>query len=99
MRTRFFYGWWMVTACMITALVSNAPGLYGAGVYLRAVIVANGWTTSLVSGAITVYYGVSGLLLITVGGVIGRFGPRPVIACGGVCLAGETGRQGMARLP
>ena len=90
MRTRLFYGWWMVAACMIMALVSNALGLYGAGVYLRAVIVANGWTTGLVSGAITVFYGVSALLLIPVGSAIGRFGPRPVIACGGVCLAGRA---------
>jgi hypothetical protein len=26
-----FYGWWIVAACMISALVGNALGLFGAG--------------------------------------------------------------------
>jgi MFS family permease len=92
---RVFYGWWVVAACMLCALVGNALGLFGAGVYLHEVVSANGWTTGLVSGAVTLLYVVSALLLIPVGIGIRRYGPRPIIALGGMALAGgviEIGR-------
>jgi hypothetical protein len=62
-----FYGWWIVVACMLAALFGNALGLFGAGVYLHEVVQANGWTTGLVSGVVTLFYVVSALLLIPVG--------------------------------
>lgn len=82
-----FYGWWMVIACMIASLVGNALGLFGVGVYLYESIATNGWTIGAVSGAATLFYVVSAVLLIPVGTGISRFGPRPVIALGGVSLA------------
>ena len=39
------------------------------------------------SGAITLFYVTSALLLIPVGGVIGRAGPQPIFALGGTALA------------
>ena len=56
MRTRLFYGWWIVTVCLVAALVGNALGLFGAGVYLHAVVAAKGWRTDLVSAAVTLFY-------------------------------------------
>lgn len=35
-RHRIFYGWWIVAACLVSSLIGNALGLFGAGVYLRA---------------------------------------------------------------
>ncbi len=96
MRTRPFYGWWIVVACLIAALVGNALGLFGVGVYLHAVTTANGWTISLISGAATLFYVVSALLLIPVGGAISRFGPRPVIALGGLSMAAGVAGIGHA---
>ncbi len=96
---RIFYGWWIVAACMLAALVGNALGLFGAGVYLHEVVTANGWTTGLVSGAVTLFYLVSALLLIPVGGGIKRYGPRPVIALGGIALAGGVIEIGHATAP
>src|SRR5258708_4086811 len=96
---RVFYGWWIVAACMLSALVGNALGLFGAGVYLHEVVTANGWTTGLVSGAVTVFYVVSALLLIPVGIAIKRYGPRPVVALGGSALAGGVIGIGHATAP
>jgi MFS family permease len=94
-----FYGWWIVAACMLAALVGNALGLFGAGVYLHEVITANGWTTGLVSGAVTLFYVVSALLLIPVGSGIKRYGPRPIIALGGIALAVGVIEIGQATVP
>lgn len=96
---QMFYGWWIVAACMISALVGNALGLFGAGVYLHEVVTVNGWTTGLVSGAITLFYILSALLLIPVGGAIKRFGPRPITAIAAVALAGGVIEIGRASAP
>ncbi len=96
MRTRLFYGWWIVTACMMAALVGNALGLFGAGVYLHAVVAAKGWRTDLVSAAVTLFYVVSALLLIPVGNAIRRFGPRPVIALGAASMSAGVAGVGHA---
>jgi MFS family permease len=85
---RIFYGWWIVGACLVAGLIGNALGLYGAGVYLHALVEMKFWPPGLVSGAVTLFFGVSALLLIPVGGAIQRFGPRPVIALGAAAMAG-----------
>jgi MFS family permease len=87
-RVRVFYGWWVVVACLVVALVGNALGLFGVGVYVHAIIAAKGWSTSSVSGAATLFYMISALLLIPVGSMIGRFGPRSVIALGAIAISG-----------
>ena len=48
-------------------MVGNALGLFGAGVYLRAITASTGWATGTVSGAVTLFYVVSAVLLIPVG--------------------------------
>src|SRR6185437_6662664 len=87
-RLTIFYGWWIVAACLASALVGNALGLFGAGVYLRALSQAHGWPIGIVSGAATLFYVVSAVLLLPIGGAITRFGPRPVVALGGIAMAG-----------
>jgi MFS family permease len=94
---RIFYGWWIVAACMFCSLVGNALGLFGAGVYLHDVVTANGWTTGLISGAVTLFYVVSALLLIPVGGGIKRYGPAPSL--GGTALAAGVVEIGHANAP
>jgi MFS family permease len=94
-----FYGWWIVAACMIAALVGNALGLFGAGVYLHEVVAVNGWTTGLISGAITLFYVFSALLLLPVGSAIRLVGPRPVIALAGIALGSGVIEIGQATMP
>ena len=96
---RVFYGWWIVAACLASALVGNALGLFGAGVYLRALSQTHGWPIAIVSGAATLFYVVSAVLLIPVGGAINHFGPRPVAALGGVTMAGGVAGIGQVVAP
>lgn len=96
---RVFYGWWVVAACGIANSIGNALGLFGAGVYLNAVVLANGWTAALVSGAVSLFYAVSALLLIPVGSGIRHFGPRPVVGLGGLALAAGVIGVGRATEP
>jgi MFS family permease len=68
-------------------LFGNTLGLFGAGVYLHVLIGAKTWPTSLISGAITVFYVTSALLLIPVGSMISRYGARPVFTSGALAMA------------
>jgi len=97
--SRVFYGWRIVAVCLVASVFANALGLFGAGVYLHALVAQNGWPTGLVSGAITLFYVVSALLLIPVGGILGRFGPQPVFALGTAALAGGVAALGHVAAP
>ena len=97
--SRMFYGWRIVAVCLVASVFANALGLFGAGVYLHALVEQNGWPTGLVSGAITLFYLVSALLLIPVGGILGRFGPQPIFALGISALAGGVAAIGHVAAP
>lgn len=97
--SRMFYGWRIVAVCLVASVFANALGLFGAGVYLHALVEQNGWPTGLVSGAITLFYVVSALLLIPVGGILGRFGPQPIFALGTSALAGGVAAIGHVTAP
>jgi MFS family permease len=86
----------MVAVCMVAALVGNALGLFGAGVYLHVLIETKRWPAGALSGAVTLFYVVSALLLIPVGTAISRFGPRLVIASGALAMSIGTGAIGRA---
>jgi MFS family permease len=85
--SRLYYGWRIVAVCLIGAAFANALGLFGASVYLQALTASKGWSTGVVSGAITLFYVTSALLLVPVGDIISRAGPRPVFAAGATALA------------
>lgn len=97
--SRIFHGWRMVAACLVAALFANALGLFGAGVYLHQLVEQKGWPTGLVSGAITLFYVVSALLLIPVGDIIARRGARPVFAAGTLALAAGVAGMGHVEVP
>jgi MFS family permease len=94
-----FYGWRIVAVCLVASVFANALGLFGAGVYLHALVEQKGWPTGLVSGAITLFYVMSALLLIPVGEILGRFGPQPIFALGISALAGGVAAIGHVVAP
>lgn len=83
-----FYGWRVVGVCFAAAVFTWGFGVFGASVYLSEVSKAHGWATSVVSSAITVFYLTNACCLPAVGALIDRWGPRPVIGCGALLLAG-----------
>lgn len=95
-RAPIFYGWWMVAACLVVAIVSWSLGLFGSSVYLHAVTQAKGWSIGLVSSAITLYYVAGAVALIGIGGAVARFGPRPVMTLGVLGMA--AGVAGLGRV-
>ena len=81
-----FYGWWLVAAYLVVAVVSWSLGTFGMGVYIHALSVHAGFSISLVSSAVTVSYVVTAAALGVVGTATVRYGPRRIIALGGIML-------------
>ena len=95
----FYRGWLVVAACAVLATFSWGLGFYGLGVYLHALNHLHGWSTGLISLAVTVYYALSAGCLVVVGGLIDRRGPRAVLTYGVVTMAGAVALLGVVTAP
>src|SRR5215468_5964785 len=84
MRTRYFHGWNVVAATFVMALLSFGLGFYGLSVYVATLQRVHGWSASVVSAPVTVYYVAGALLTVVIADLYARFGPRSVVATGGV---------------
>lgn len=84
---KMFYGWWIVTACMLFVTISWSYGVFGMGVYVFALTENKGFSISTVSTAVTTAYVLSALLMVSVGRLIARYGSRLVVALGAVAMA------------
>lgn len=86
MSVRIFYGWWIVVACLLMAVVGWSLGTFGMGVYILVLTEQRGFSVSAVSTAATLGYLVSAACLITVGTMTARLGPKPVVTTGAVLV-------------
>jgi MFS family permease len=93
MSGRYFHGWNVVGATFVMALWSFGLGFYGLSVYVATLQAVHGWSVSVVSTPVTVYYIAGALLTMVIGDLYERFGPRFVVAAGSVAMA-----AGMAAL-
>lgn len=94
---RIFYGWWMVLACLIIAVVGWSLGVFGMSVYIHVLSDHRGFSIGLISIAVTVSYLVSAACLMGIGTATDRFGPKPVMAAGTVIMAVTVCALGVCR--
>ena len=94
-----FYGWRVVGVCFTAALFVWGFGVFGASVYLAELTQAHGWSVSLVSGAVTVYYLTNAFSATVTGSAIDRFGPRPIFIAGALMLGGGIAALGRIDSP
>src|SRR5262245_25447112 len=99
MRARYFYGWNVVGATFGMALFSFGLGFYGLSVYVAMLQRVHGWSAAAVSAPITAYYVAGALLTVAIGSLYERFGPRTVVAGGGVAMAAGVAALGLVARP
>lgn len=79
----FFYGWIVVIALtLVMTMVYGAE--FSFGVFLKPLADGFGWTRAATSGALATSLWVSGFLGILMGALTDKYGPRRVIAIGGL---------------
>ncbi|MGE0418101.1 MAG: MFS transporter [Acetobacteraceae bacterium] len=96
---RPYHGWLVVGVCFIAALFTWGFGVFGASVYLSQITRVHGWSVSLVSMAVTLFYLTNAASLTLVGAAIDRHGSRPVILFGGCALSLAVIGIGQATAP
>jgi cyanate permease len=70
------------------AILAWGTVFYGHSVYMDALMRVHGWSASLVSSAVLVFWIASLPGTLFVGMLIDRKGPVPVVAVGGLCIGG-----------
>jgi MFS family permease len=75
---QFFYGY-VIVAIAFLMMVMTLGAYFTVGVFFKPLITELGWSRSLISGAVSTIWIVSGFLSIIVGRLIDRFGPRVIV--------------------
>jgi hypothetical protein len=88
-----FYGWRVVNAAFVLAVLGLGFGFYGPPVFLHAVRDARGWSLPLVSTAVTVHFLIGSILTANLPTLYQRFGVPLVTKAGALCwlLASSVG--------
>ncbi len=77
----------LVTAlCFIMAVIAWGTVFYGHSVYMDQLMRSHGWSASLISSAILVFWIAALPGTLFVGTLVDRFGPPPVVVVGGLCI-------------
>jgi len=81
-----FYGWWIVCTGIVIMFIASGIGFYGHGVILDPLRESHGWSKGLISSAITFYFFISAVIGVFAGKTIDRFGSKPVLVFGSICM-------------
>lgn len=93
-RTGIFAGWYVVAAAFVVLMTSAGLGFYGLSVYLEAITDEQGFSTTSVSAATSLFFVVSGVVGRFIGQLITRRDVREVVIAGGVVSAVSLGLLG-----
>jgi MFS family permease len=94
-----FYGWRVVQGSLVVAFIAWAFALYGPGVYIHALSQQHGWPVGTISAALTVSFLVNAVSIGFVGAIIGRYGPRFIMAAGALIMAAGLAAIGQITEP
>jgi MFS family permease len=83
--SRFFYGWVVVATAFFIALVAYGVQ-YSFGIFIEPLKADFGWSGTLVGGAASLFMFSRGALAILTGRFTDKYGPRIIVAIGGLFL-------------
>jgi len=90
MKTKIYYGWWVIGALVLALTISSGTGFYCFGVFMEPVREHFGWTKAQVTWIITIYWIFSAAASPVLGKLIDSHGARKVMLCtaalNGACL-------------
>ncbi|MBD0275252.1 MAG: MFS transporter, partial [Acetobacteraceae bacterium] len=94
-----FFGWQVVGAAFVLAVLTWGINFYGPSVYLHALHAREGWPLSLISAAITLHFLASAAVVARLSALLARFGPVAVTRAGMAAAALGVAGWGNAAAP
>src|SRR5215510_9012055 len=82
---KLHYGWVVVAAGALMGCVAIGA-VFSLAVFLQPMSDTTGWSRTGISSAMTIVFLAMGFAAFGWGALTDRFGPRPVVLCGGVLL-------------
>jgi MFS family permease len=92
-------GWRVVLACFFAAMFCWGFGLYGHGVYLTELHRIHGWSTTVISGAVTGFYLLTAAFVVFISDAISRLGPKLVMLGGMTCFGSAVALLAVINAP
>jgi MFS family permease len=86
-QSRIFFGWRVVGAAFVLAVLGWGTGFYGPPIYLQAIQESKGWPVALVSTAVTMHFVVGAFVVANLPTLHARFGIANTTKAGAVLLA------------
>lgn len=93
----FIRGWVVLTGVFLIMTITSGFAFYSQGVFLKALVDEQGFSTGMAGAGTGVFFGASGLCGYYTGGLINRFDVRWVITVGTVIGAGGLALLGQVR--
>ncbi|MBW2201625.1 MAG: MFS transporter [Deltaproteobacteria bacterium] len=82
MKSKIYYGWWVVLSMIPANLVHAGAMFYIFGIFYDPLLTAFGWNRSQVATALSIYLVTVGFSAPVAGRLTDRFGPRKLIGIG-----------------
>ena len=86
-RTGIFFGWRVVGAAFVLAVLGWGIGFYGPPVYLQAIQENRGWPVALISTAVTTHFVIGAVVVANLPTLYMRFGVPVATKAGAISLA------------
>lgn len=90
MKTKIFYGWWILVALLPACIVHAGAPFYAFGIFYKPFALEFGWTRSEIALAITIFMLTMGFTSPLIGKLTERFSPKKIILSGailgGICF-------------
>jgi MFS family permease len=84
---RIFYGWWLLAASALIGLFAGGTFIYGITVIIKPVVSELGWSYEGISLSFYLTGLLGALLMPLLGGLVDRFGSRPLLIGAGLMTA------------
>ena len=87
MKTKIFYGWWIVASLLPAMLVNAGAAFYAFGVFYKPLFAEFGWSRFEVALGVTIYLLTAGLTAPLIGKLTDLYGPKKVILSGAMAAS------------
>ena len=79
LKTKIFYGWWVVAACFVLCFLFAGAGFYSFSIFIKPLEIEFGWDRAAISLTMSIHFVIGGLMGPFIGKLTQNYGPKKVM--------------------